>query len=450
MNDRIDHSNYEAWLLDKLEGQLTPEQERELEAFLLAHPELAPVDPELPVVDPMSGTLSTLDKALLKRSIPPVGMVDDKHVDDHLIARLEGDLDAARSEALRTYLLAHPEWQRADRIYALTKLVPEALAYVDRPGLVRHVPPQGLVDPHTIDDHLIAGLEGDLTAEQAAALTRFLEAHPSFRRNEALIKATRIAPEAVVYADKASLKKKEGRVIAFRLPRPAASWAAAATVALLIVLGLVLRDKSSDAPDRFARVPDNRPEQRSAVAPEASLETGTAEQAIVDRDTVPAEANAADQELRKEVPAPSLGPEAVRQEQVVPVVPIEDPMIAGTPGPINAVQPQHPPQERVEAPGEKPLFAEVDEQPTRVNATHRAEERTVGELLASTLRERVLDVPARTEAPLDGSDAVAAVDRTLKAVSGDRAGLELQRRKSGGVRGFDLRLGRNFTISASR
>ncbi|HNU58041.1 MAG TPA: hypothetical protein PKN30_15735, partial [Flavobacteriales bacterium] len=60
------------------------------------------------------------------------------------------------------------------------------------------------------------------------------------------------------------------------------------------------------------------------------------------------------------------------------------------------------------------------------------------------------DAPARTEAPLDGSDAVAAVDRTLKAVSGDRAGLELQRRKSGGVRGFDLRLGRNFTISASR
>ena len=76
--------------------------------------------------------------------------------------------------------------------------------------------------------------------------------------------------------------------------------------------------------------------------------------------------------------------------------------------------------------------------------------RTVGELLASTLRERLLDTPARTEAPLDGADAVAAVDRTLKAVSGDRGGLELQRRKNGGVRGFDLRLGRNFSVSASR
>jgi hypothetical protein len=74
---------------------------------------------------------------------------------------------------------------------------------------------------------------------------------------------------------------------------------------------------------------------------------------------------------------------------------------------------------------------------------------TLGALLATTLRERVLD---RTDeaGPLNGDDAVAAVDRGLKAVGGDRAGLVVGRSEGGGVRSFNLRLGRNLGISASR
>ena len=52
--------------------------------------------------------------------------------------------------------------------------------------------------------------------------------------------------------------------------------------------------------------------------------------------------------------------------------------------------------------------------------------------------------------PLDDTDALAMVDRGLKAISGDRAGLKVQRGRNDGVRGFDLRLGRHLTISASR
>ena len=51
MKERIDHSNYEAWLLDRLEGNLTPAQEQELDAFLAAHPELDPGLDELPTLD---------------------------------------------------------------------------------------------------------------------------------------------------------------------------------------------------------------------------------------------------------------------------------------------------------------------------------------------------------------------------------------------------------------
>ena len=129
MNERIDHSNYEAWLLDRLEGNLSAEQERALDAFLLQHPELASALDELPTVGGIEAHLSKLDKESLKRTLPPTGLVAQASLDDQLIARLEGDLDPAQLEALRVYLLDHPEHARSERLFALTKLVPLAMAY---------------------------------------------------------------------------------------------------------------------------------------------------------------------------------------------------------------------------------------------------------------------------------------------------------------------------------
>ena len=71
-------------------------------------------------------------------------------------------------------------------------------------------------------------------------------------------------------------------------------------------------------------------------------------------------------------------------------------------------------------------------------------------MLAATVRERVLEQPKPESGPLDGDDAVAMVDRGLKAVAGERTGLAVERKDDGGVRGFNLRLGRNLSISASR
>lgn len=89
MNERIDHTNYEAWLLDRLEGNLSAERERALDAFLLQHPELASALDELPTVGGIEAHLSKLDKESLKRTLPPTGLVAQATLDDHLIARLE-------------------------------------------------------------------------------------------------------------------------------------------------------------------------------------------------------------------------------------------------------------------------------------------------------------------------------------------------------------------------
>src|SRR5204863_6253077 len=138
---------------------------RELDAFLARHPELVPEEGDLPALSGSGVALSATEKGALKRSLPPTGPLTEATIDDHLIARLEGDLTPGQLESLRIYLIEHPEHQRAERIYALTRVVPDAIAYAGKRALQRSFPPVGLPNHHNLEDFLVARLEGDLTRE---------------------------------------------------------------------------------------------------------------------------------------------------------------------------------------------------------------------------------------------------------------------------------------------
>ncbi len=444
MTERIDHTNYEAWLLDRLEGNLTPEQERELLAFLVLNPELAPVDEELPTVAAFADALAPLDIAALKRSIPPVGVVCDTNVDDHLIARLEGDLDPQQLEALRQYLVLHPEWQNAEKTYALTKLVPEAMAFAAKRELERHFPPQGMPNAFNLDDFLVARMEGDLNAEQNKALDRFLDLEKAHQRAAVLMQATRVKADHIIFAGKEGLKKREGRLIAITSRTWAVRLAAAASVAILLGLGLwFLRAPNDVHQNEFARVPTTptAPEVKVPMKEDVGSNTQHSESPTTNNNDAPTPVPALRQEVR-----PALAPKPVP----VPVAPIVEPALAQ-----ERVVPVRMPREEAPAPvvpeandAPEPLLAQ--EKPVEPANADEAKGISVGELLAGTLRDRVLNEPERSAQPLDKDDAVAMVDKSLKVVGGDRAGLAVARKADGGVSGFNLRLGRNISISASR
>ena len=71
MKQRIDHTNYEAWLLDRIEGTLGAEQERALDAFLAANPGLDPGVEEMPTLRADGTRLSGFIKNSLKHELPP-------------------------------------------------------------------------------------------------------------------------------------------------------------------------------------------------------------------------------------------------------------------------------------------------------------------------------------------------------------------------------------------
>lgn len=133
---------YEAWLLDRWEGRLTAEQERELEAFLLLHPDLRPEPGPLPIIGP--GTVEALPKESLYRSLPPKGMPDPARLDDFLAARMEGELDAAQEQALDLFLQRHPWAAKQAQWMALARMEPVPMAFPGKERLKRR---RGLVIP---------------------------------------------------------------------------------------------------------------------------------------------------------------------------------------------------------------------------------------------------------------------------------------------------------------
>jgi hypothetical protein len=455
LNAPIDHTNYEAWLLDRSEGNLSAQQERELDAFLALHPHLAPDELALPSVPMVTSALEALDKEALKRSIPPVGKVGGPTVEDHLIARLEGDLDQQQLEALRVYLALHPEWLQAERTYALTKLVPEAMAFAAKRDLERHFPPTGSLTKWTLDDHLIARLEGDLSADQERTLDRFLLQDKALERNWALVKATRIEATPVRFAGKEALKKREGRVVPITFGTWSVRMAAAASVAVLIAVGLWYLRAPSEVEERIARIPTTDAQVKE-VPPvgETYPQTGSASVQGMDAAQTQGGTTVNSWEPRTTpIRAEELRPTPTLEPVHMPLEPAHEPndtQLAEENAPANAPDPVIEPKRTPESVPEAAQLAEATGPVTPSASVVVPNERTLGDVLASALRERVLDTPERSATPLDGEDAATAVDRTLKVVGGARAGLDLERKAKGGINGFNLRLGRNLSISASR
>ncbi len=116
----IDKHNYEAWLLDYHEGNLTAEQQAELLLFLESHPELKPLSE-----NPVSIRLSADEKdSFPNRADLWRHKVTADNIDHFLIARLEGDLSPAEERMVAEFLASHPRYRENERLIGLVRMEP--------------------------------------------------------------------------------------------------------------------------------------------------------------------------------------------------------------------------------------------------------------------------------------------------------------------------------------
>lgn len=429
---KLDRTTYEAWLLDRAEGALSPEQEKQLDAFLKAHPEFAAGLGELPKVQ--AGDERFPEKGSLMRSFPPTGVPDAARLDDFFTARMEGDLSPAQELELERYLYNHPEAARNAALMAKARVEAEAEPFKHKAGLEKHFPPQGYPEAHRITDFLIADAEGDLTADQHAALVQYLHDHPETQREQRLVAAAHIRPAPVAYPWKEQLLKRETRVLPLW-----ARWAAAASILLFISLGLLVQFRGDRNDASLAQ--RTRPSAPAAPLPAmpAAQETAshTVPPAQVNR---PVQENTAgrapantDMQVKREA-APAERLENPRQETPVPVPvepQLEEPELAEVPA----------------APQEPTAPASPAHQAAPAVPVATAQGQDLAVFAANQLRGDVLATPKRSSG-LDGNDLLAMADRAIGAVSNGNGGVQVQR--SATRERIRFSLGRSFSISASR
>ena len=445
---KLDRTTYEAWLLDRIEGNLTPAQEQALDAFLAADPDLSaeggPID--LPIIPNDEAGFGWKEE--LKKHYPPTGEPDVARIDDFLIARLEGELDPVRSSLLDRLLYEQPELQRNAKLIGATKSEVRAHGFSDKTSIARHFPPQGMPDLHRLDDFLVARLEGDLTLQQRAALDDLIGHDVHAAKQWAAMQHARIAKEHIVFEGKEQLKKMVTRVIPIGGP----SWmklAAAASIALVLGLGwMLLRNTNepvvAEQTDPTVPVKDSKKVEQDqpandgdSTAPTPDVDAAPKPGAVQRQESVP---------FQDDRGMPQQQPVAPRNEhhEVVPRQREEAPAMADV---------QRPDLQRSDF-AARPVMAEVTtgvppapmDEPLAA-AIAVPEHKTLSEFFAGTVRSEVLGQQPTAARVLDGNDAVAAIDKGLGAISAYRASLDVQRDQKRNR--FRLQLG-TVALSASR
>lgn len=126
---RIDKNNYEAFLLDLSEGNLTDELKSELYLFLQENPEL---DADLidEIVELQASTKETIDKQIL--DFEKINSSNRKYF---FIAFHEGDLNEVEKQQVLNFISDHAKYQKEFNQFSKTKLAPSTLVLEDKKEL---------------------------------------------------------------------------------------------------------------------------------------------------------------------------------------------------------------------------------------------------------------------------------------------------------------------------
>ena len=123
----INKHNYEVFIIDYLEGNLSKDEVLMLFDFLDNNPTLKKEFKEFePIELPITSTIFT-NKNQLKKEI-----INANNIDDYIIASLENDLNEAEQELYTEYISTHPNIQEKVNRYKKTFLIPENITYPNK------------------------------------------------------------------------------------------------------------------------------------------------------------------------------------------------------------------------------------------------------------------------------------------------------------------------------
>lgn len=206
----INKANYEAFLLDLWEGNLSEDQKVLLYSFLEKHPELDEGD-ALDLLDDVSETIPniTFDKDALNFE-----NINDKNYEYFFIAYLEGDLSESQMNNVDIFLTDHPGLDKKFDQFKRARLTEEN-------SIVSGSVEKGALQFETINtqnyQHLfVAYWEGDLTTDQMNEVETFVANHSELSKEFDQYKRAKLPFEVIEYPHKGLLFSDSTPVISLQ------------------------------------------------------------------------------------------------------------------------------------------------------------------------------------------------------------------------------------------
>jgi hypothetical protein len=299
---RIDFTNYEAWLLDYAEGNLSAENTAELLLFLEQHPELK-IDVEglmeftLPAEEPLKVDFKS---SLLKDE------ADVKEHFEHLcLAFYDKSISSEEKNELDFILQQKPHWEMEFKAFGFTYFQSEPeIEYTAKASLKKQFQLEG-----SFDDQAVKAIEGLLSEDDRRAFEQSMEGDASKLYAWKVFQLSVLVKENLVFPVKDQLYQQVGggRV----LPIWTRWVAAAASIALLIgALTLLNRE---EVPTGIAGI---RPDTGIVVRPVKDVNQQESEEQIL---------------VNPKVQPRESTPKRILQEKIVPEIRLNESVADLTP-----------------------------------------------------------------------------------------------------------------------
>ena len=160
----------------------------------------------------------------------------------YLLDYVEENLSPELIAELMLFLENNPDLKNELEDFELLELTSPAIELVNKEELKKE---EESITLYNYEDYLIGEVEGENSPEISKELHSFLKENPQKEKEFSLYQKTRLNASSIIFDHKASLKKKEGKVI------PLYWWyASAAAVVLIFFLlrGLNADEKKNDLP----------------------------------------------------------------------------------------------------------------------------------------------------------------------------------------------------------
>ncbi|MFZ1857817.1 MAG: hypothetical protein WAU29_10680 [Chitinophagaceae bacterium] len=198
------------------------------------------------------------------------------------ILYMDNELSGDERRMVEAFVQQHPELKEELDLLLQYKLTPDtSVVYSGKEDLMKETPPTGQagsdvnINLSNYEEWLVLHLDNELTPGQKATVEKFLAANPAVQQEFVLLQRTQLQPETIIFADKASLYRKEEKV------RPVAVrwWRLAAAAILLLGVGITVAlfvNKKSDGGEEIVKETSREKKidtDNPVIAPEESNNT---------------------------------------------------------------------------------------------------------------------------------------------------------------------------------